>query len=351
MTTIEKAASNNRALSTLNLSHLKRLTTNIGVWQHCIGSEPNVRHGYSIDDVARALIVAVELGKRSIELPFVARLGDICLRFIEQAALPDGRFHNFADKKGKWLDSVGSEDSYGRTLWALAVAYQANQDFAPASRIQGVLDRAMHHISLMGSLRTRGFILQALSYLPDEMCRHAAGLLNVLEMAYYDHNTAKWQWYEPSMTYCNARVPLAMLLGSKFSDDPAETVTVALKMLDFLLKSTAQPEIGGYAPVGNNGWFKKGDKRPAIFDQQPVDAGVLVEACVAAARMTGHEHYSVCANAAMEWYEGRNIHELPMYREESGGVFDALTPYGVNSNQGAESILSYCLAAIALDSA
>lgn len=349
MITIETRQPTVDALRTLNLGHLKRLTTDIGVWQHCKGSQPNVDHGYSIDDVARALIVAVELWQRNIDRTFAERLGALCLTFLENASVPGGKFHNFANQYGIWVDSIGSEDSFGRTLWALALAHKADLPFASAARIKPLIDRAMTHVPSLGPLRTRAFVLQALSYLPDDQCAAAPGLLHKLESAFHDHRTADWQWYEPRMTYCNARVPLAMLLGSKFSSEPEQTIRAALQMLDFLLDSCAQPKIGGYAPVGNDGWFSKGDDRPAVFDQQPVDAGVLVEACVQAAILSNEDKYRKAAIDAMEWYYGRNVHELPIYREENGGVFDALTPYGVNSNQGAESILSYCLAAVALD--
>jgi hypothetical protein len=337
------------ALRTINLSHLKRLTTDIGVWQHCKGSEPNVAHGYSIDDVARALIVAVELWEREMDTRFALRLAKVCLRFLEKAILPDGRFHNFADSNGNWVDSVGSDDSYGRTIWALARALKANIPAAPAERIQPLLDIAMRRVPQLGPYRSKAFVLQAMSYLPDNQCGAGVPLIKCLEIAFKDNFTPDWQWYEPTMTYCNARLPLALLLASNFSPHPARTVSVALQMLDFLLECTIQPLIGGYAPVGNDGWFHKGDLRPPIYDQQPVDAGVLVEACVEAHKHCDTDRYALAADEAMQWYYGRNVHEISVYDESSGGVFDALTCHGVNLNQGAESILSYCLAAIALD--
>jgi hypothetical protein len=205
------------------------------------------------------------------------------------------------------------------------------------------------HVSLLGPLRSRAFVLQALSYLPSDQCDAGVGLVSKLEAAFIEHRSPNWDWYEPMMTYCNARVPLALLLGSKFSDAPDRTVEIALTMLDFLLHSTLQPNIGGYAPVGNNGWFKKGDVRPPIFDQQPVDAGVLAETCAVAYQYSSEEKYRVAAKDAMDWYYGKNVHGIPVYDKETGGVFDALTPKGVNLNQGAESILSYCMAAIALN--
>ena len=43
------------APSALRMDHLFDMTTDIGIWQHAKGSKPDRRHGYSIDDQARAL--------------------------------------------------------------------------------------------------------------------------------------------------------------------------------------------------------------------------------------------------------------------------------------------------------
>jgi hypothetical protein len=94
-------------LQTLNLAHLKRLTTEIGVWQHCRTSEPHLEHGYSIDDVVRALIVAVELWRRDVERPFCEKLGPICLSFIERASMPDGTFRLCRKSRLFWKNIVG----------------------------------------------------------------------------------------------------------------------------------------------------------------------------------------------------------------------------------------------------
>ena len=40
--------------------------------------------------------------------------------FIQHAWNPDkGRFRNFMSYDRRWLEEIGSEDSHGRTLWAL----------------------------------------------------------------------------------------------------------------------------------------------------------------------------------------------------------------------------------------
>ena len=75
----------------------------------------------------------------------------------------------------------------------------------------------------------------------------------------------------------------------------------------------------------------------------------MVEACAAAYKTTGIRKYRDAAHDAFAWYHGLNVQGLPVYHPENGGVGDAVMACGVNRNQGAESVLSYFLAALALD--
>jgi hypothetical protein len=50
----------------------------------------------------------------------------------------------------------------------------------------------------------------------------------------------------------------------------------------------------------------------------------------------------------MSWYEGNNANGIVVRNDETGGIFDAVTPGGVNANQGAESIVTYLMAYLAL---
>ena len=122
-------------LPTLRFGHLGCLLTEIGLWQHAEGCRPHQRHGYSIDDEARGLIVGLRYWEQAVEPAFFGRLGQTCFRFIEDAAILTGRgtghYHNFCDAKGRWLDSVGSDDSFGRTFWGLGVAHAVDAPFAP----------------------------------------------------------------------------------------------------------------------------------------------------------------------------------------------------------------------------
>ncbi|HEX5323712.1 MAG TPA: hypothetical protein VFW40_07995, partial [Capsulimonadaceae bacterium] len=291
-----------------------------------------------------------ELAKREIDPEFAQRLGDVCFRFIEKAARSDGRYHNFSDKDCRWLDSVGSDDSFGRTLWSLAVASAADLPFAPKSRSLPLLECSLPLTRELPYLRSRAFALIAIAQLPGYARDKALELANRIADGYENTRGSEWRWFEDDMTYCNARLPQAMFLAATLFPKEDRFLAIGVESLDFLLKAMRLAGKGaGYAPIGNDGWYKRGQKRPALFDQQPVDAGALVEACMQALQTTGEPRFRKAAHEAFAWYHGENIHGLPIYDPLTGGVCDALIPTGVNCNQGAESVLSYLMAYFALD--
>lgn len=104
---------------------------------------------------------------------------------------------------------------------------------------------------------------------------------------------------------------------------------------------------GIFSPVGCHGWYRRGETR-AVFDQQPIDAGAMVEACLTAYQITQLPAYEEDAITAMGWFYGRNVHGLSLYDAQSGGCHDGLQCDGVNANQGAESTIVHLLAQMAL---
>ncbi len=337
--------------------HLQIMLTEIGLWQHCENCLPNPRHGYSIDDEARGLIVGLRYWQDGVQPEFYARLARICFGFIEDAAITSGecagQYHNFCDSQGKWLDSVGSEDSFGRTLWGLGVAHAVDAPFAPRAAAERLLRGSLPILPAMRPtyLRAKAFVILGLSEacIADDQIEALADALADKYDACADEN---WHWFEDQMTYCNARLPQALFVASRLFPINARYKRIAKESLDFLLEKTRNAQ-GSYDPIGNlrlteAGWFTRHDDAPPRFDQQPVDAGALVECCAEAYRATGDPRYRQAAQDAFNWYLGANSHGLPVLNTATGGVSDALTPGGLNRNQGAESVLSVHLAHQAL---
>src|SRR5208283_4219982 len=99
--------------------------------------------------------------------------------------------------------------------------------------------------------------------------------------------------------------------------------------------------------IGNEGWYPKGGEK-AFFGQQPVDAGYLVEAYVAASEVSDKYKHLELARLAFEWFLGRNRLNAALYDFADGSVADGMDSNGISANQGAESVVCYLLAVLAL---
>lgn len=319
----------------MRFDYLQSLLGPLGVWQHANLRTPAPEHGYSIDDQARALIVATLAGER-MPTALHAALSERCLRYIRSAFLPNGRVRNFRSAQGRWLEPVGSDDALGRTLWALYVwAKQHPSDHAVRNMIRR-MERAMMEVQ-----SPRALAFAALETDNPHLLRR---VVEKLVAGYRHYSDREWHWFEPVVTYENARLPQALFVAAHRLHH-TEGIEVAHSALHWLIGLTFSD--GHFRPVGNHGWLAKGGT-PARWDQQPVDAGAMVEACVTAYGVTREPLYHEKALLAYEWYLGRNDHALRVYEPDTGFCHDALTPHGRNLNGGAESILSYLLAALAL---
>src|SRR5512140_457915 len=115
-------------LPAIKLDHLLRLTDDTGMLQHALFSVPNLAEGYTTDDNARALIVAVLLEQLGTPLADAGLLATRYLAFLNLAFDPQlGRFRNFLSHQRAWLGD-GSEDCHGRTLWALGTVIGRSRD-------------------------------------------------------------------------------------------------------------------------------------------------------------------------------------------------------------------------------
>ena len=165
--------------------------------------------------------------------------------------------------------------------------------------------------------------------------------------AFYQHSDHQWKWFDETMTYDGGRLPLSLLLAFQATGE-SKFREVGLASLDFFITTCFDTEGTQLSLVGNHGWFKKGAS-PAKFDQQPIDAASMVEACVLASRITRNAKYSRCARTAFEWFLGNNAKRAVLYDAQSGGCRDGLTENGPNQNEGGESTIMYVIARCSLE--
>jgi len=266
------------------------------------------------------------------------------LHFTQQA---DGSMRNFVSYARTYLDTRGSQDCQGQTLWALGEASACAKDaiaHLAAEMFRGVLP----HITTDFAPHALAYALLGLyahaQYDRDYAERAAHPLAAALQAHYLRERLPEWEWFLPILTYANARLPQALLCAGQLLEDEI-LLENGLRTLDFLRRETFCD--GVFSPVGCFGWHRRGETR-ATFDQQPIDAGAMVEACLTAYQITQQSVYEEDAFTAMGWFYGRNIHDLSLYDAQSGGCHDGLQCDGVNENQGAESTIVHLLAQLAM---
>lgn len=337
-------------LPPLKLDHLRHMTDNTGMLQHATFIVPNYHEGYSIDDNARALIVSTLLEVLGNESAL--ELGSRYLAFIWYAFnAENGRFRNFMDYQRYWMEESGSEDSHGRTLWALGTVLGRSNIPALHSMAGWVFEKAVPAILATTSPRAWAFTMVGIhEYLQRFAGDRRVGqvfeeLSGRLLSLYQKNRSDGWLWYEKRLTYCNPVLPHAMLLSGQIMSDTAMT-DAGLESLNWL-SDLQRSDSGYFVPIGSNGFYLQGGER-ARFDQQPVEAQAMVSACLAAGQITFDKRWRKEARSAFEWFLGRNDLDLPVYDPTTGGCRDGLHPDRVNENQGAESTLAFIQALLEL---
>jgi hypothetical protein len=95
---------------------------------------------------------------------------------------------------------------------------------------------------------------------------HLDSLANELVRLYRKNRQDDWEWFEPAVTYGNAKLPHALLLAHE-ATRKKEYLKVALESLDFLTRIQYDGNI--FDLVGNEGWYQRGGER-AVFGQQAI---------------------------------------------------------------------------------
>ena len=312
--------------------HLQRMTDHLGVWEHAEFTTPRIDHGYCTDDNARALIV---VSRQPDPSPALVKMAAIYLAFLRDARLPEGGFHNRRSSDGSWEDAVGSDDSQGRAIWALgSVARQG-----PTSRMRdaGLEMFDQQHAFRSPSPRANAFAVLGASEVLLASPGHAPAW-DALQRG-VDHlfarDDARWPWPEDRLAYDNARIPEALLAaGSLLTND--RLIDSGLRLLEWLAATEFRGGHFSFTPA--TGWAP-GETRPG-FDQQPVEAAAMADACARAWTVTGDGMWGDLVERAAQWFLGANDTGAALYDPHTGGCGDGLGPDYTNLNQGAESTLA-----------
>ena len=333
-------------LPELDLRHLRLLTDDTGICQHCRHATPDWSHGYTTDDNARALIAAAMCWRRTRDQS-VLELIHRYLSFLTYAANgANGRCRNFMSFDRSWNEETGSQDSHARTLWALGATVALAPDEVTTLGVMDLFRELLPAAMEFHHPRSQAFTIVGIdAYLrrfPGEVYlrKSLTTLTDALTGLFRARMTDDWPWIDDTVTYANAKLPHALMLaGSRLGRD--DCVELGLHVLDWLVRAQTNRD-GALSIIGNDGWFHR-DGTMAQFDQQPLEAHNLLEACVAAYRITGRDEWLDRAHRVFKWFLGHNDLRLPLYDPLTGGCHDGLQVDRVNRNQGSESLLAWLL--------
>ncbi len=339
-------------LPEIKFDHLLLLTDDTGILQHAKFMIPSREHGYTVDDNARALAAVMLARDTMIDASLLETLSYRYLGFLDYAFDDKtGRFRNYISYSRKLGQKTDFEDCHARALWGLGITIaQSNKD-SQVGMAMDLFERALGACEGFSSPRAIAYVLLGIvsyssRFRGDRNTRRYEEMLTSRLWELYKINaTEKWPWIEDIVAYENGRIPQAMIAAGR-SQEQDSLVNSGLQCLDWLLHIQTD-DSGHLIPIGNRGWYKRNGKRMR-FDQQPIDAGSMVEACVEAYFATGETKWAQEAIHCFEWFLGRNDLQTPVYDYTTGGCRDGVQSNGVNQNQGAESTIAWLLALITM---
>ena len=334
------------SLPELRLDHLLRMTDDTGIIQHATFSVPERASGYCVDDNARALMVALHADRLGASRD-TKHLVSTYLGFLLAAQTREGGFRNLMSYNRSFGGEAPSEDCTGRALWALGLASYLASDEGQRMLARQMFERGLARAQAFGPRGSALTVLGIASFLlghPEvtPAAEVLAALAARLCGRYREEATDDWRWFEPTLTYDNAMLPLALFRAYGLTTDPS-SLEVARASLAFLEGICFRGD--RMVLVGNDGWHSRGGAI-AAGDEQPIDAAAFVLAFRAAYQSTGDHQYLRRMRQSFAWFLGANRLGIPIYDSATAGCRDGLGATSQNLNQGAESTICFLLSLI-----
>ncbi len=330
-----------------NLTHIYRLTDDVGIVQNALYGIPNLKHGYNLNDNSRAVLMAAMVYKQYKDKKVLGLLSKY-LSYIHYMQNKDGSFQNGLSFDRTRQDEKGTEDSFGRTIWALGFLVR-NKPFDSYKQVaKRIFDSSVKKFEELNSLRGIASTIVGITFFlqeypeKEQLFHVLRKLTKKLTDAYEAHKEKDWEWFEETMTYDNGILPLALLLSFEASEDEY-VLKVARESINFLIRVTLSGDY--FAPVGNKDWYPKGGEASS-YNQQSAEAMSMVHLFYHGFRIFKDKSYLPLLFKCYMWYLGDNVFHIPLYEHETGGCYDGLIYKGVNKNEGAESTLSYLISHI-----
>ncbi|MBF4508636.1 glycosyltransferase [Flavobacterium sp. JLP] len=339
----------------IQLGHIKKMTTDLGIIQFSKISVPDLSSGYTLDDNARALIALCmhyKLTKDKEDLPYIL----IYLDFIERCQKPKGNFINYVDQENRehieQNAEVNLEDSNARGIWALGTVVSM-KDILPdaiSKKASKILLNSLKWAESIQSPRSIGFATKGLylyhTAVPNLYVAAIINKLNAKLLSNYEiHASNDWKWFENYMTYGNGILPESMLFAYLTTNKPIYK-KVALDSLDFLMSKMFKGK--DFKVISNNGWLHR-DSEAKEYGEQPIDVAYTIHTLNSFYAAFGTPEYKNKMKIAFNWFLGKNHLGEIMYNPISGGGYDGLEKENVNLNQGAESTVCFLTARLLME--
>lgn len=316
----------------MNTPYLDSLFDDFGIWQHADGVRPIASEGYALDDATRGLIFCLAL-KRTNQ-------ADVLFDYILKSK-KDNILYGFATDKHEFINAPASEDAIGQIIWAFGYSISINYRKKEAEEF---IDILVPGLLSMRSLRGPVYALLGALYFDDIL----ASIIAKNIMKRFEGLTDDWFWPEESITYGNGIIPYAILRYARVSND-TKAESLGRKVLEFLEHCCTTDRIRG--PIGNEGWFTRGDLKPADYKQQPIDAAYMVWAWLSAYQLSNNPDDLKFAKSWMQWFEGDNIAHGIMYDKKTMKAYNGIDRIGhpesdakgINYHSGAETNICFLL--------
>ena len=345
------------AIPEINLAHMYKMTTEIGMVQFAIINQPDLSSGYTIDDNARALIALSELYETSGDHAHLTLI-QTYLNFISFCQQPNGTFLNYVDENKNFTiqnKETNLDDSNGRTIWALGFV-MSKKGILPLHFIHQadeILQKALPLLPSIYSTRSMAFTIKGLHYAYEN--RSDKNMFDIIQtladrlVAMFEfENNESWLWYESYLSYANSIIPEALLMAYLTTEEPAYR-EIAQRSFNFLLAKTFHKN--HIQVISNKYWSEEGQNYSEqsshkIFKggEQAIDVSYTIMALHSFFKEFGDQDYEEKMKSAFNWFLGDNSINQIIYNPCTGGCFDGLEEKCVNLNQGAESTISYLLA-------
>jgi glycosyltransferase involved in cell wall biosynthesis len=345
----------------INLSHIKKMTSDFGILQFSIINQPDFDSGYTLDDNARAMIALCqhfELTGNNNDLLSIQTY----FKFIKFCLQKEGYFLNYVSEHKTFTEqnnTTNLADSNGRAIWALGYLISLSE-IMPEDLIEEAeytISLALENVNKIHSTRAMAFIIKGLYYRnlinksPSDMILLKEFANRLIQM-YKHEKEADWLWFESYLTYANSLLPEALLCAWMSTEDQIYK-NIAKESFDFLLSKIFLK--GKIKVISNKGWLYRKDKiEDHLFEQknggeQPIDITYTILALSKFFRVFRDEDYALKMESSFNWFLGENHLNQIIYNPCTGGCYDGLEDTYVNLNQGAESTVSYLMARLCLE--